>query len=445
MPLKKRALRGLIILAVGIALCVLFSGTIRTLTTPKVRYSSVKQGKFENVTELKGKIIFPEEEAITANVPEGLSLTVTKVLVSPGQKVKKGEKLATAVVTDLEKTLATLQQEYDSAQNTLEAWERKNNGIRLTRGETSWMEAYDASREAEKKEREARLSVMAALALTETESLPETLPENATEEAEKAWKAWQEAREEGTKARSGLEGLSRHAIPEDVWTLLQQKREAEQKRADAEAQMMTVMLLSRRMETITAPHAGYIVAVSVEKGGTVTGESELMSLTPEDVDPLIRADISDVKQNVKKGTAVTVNSESWGRVESKVVQTGLSDSGHPFVDVEINQDVIYALGQISAILKDEISLRLTSRSQEATCLIPASAVRGSGDGRYVYIGEQESSAFAGTRITVRKMSVTVLAESATTVSVAEDLSRSKILYMEDRAISEGDSVMLYEE
>ena len=126
MQMKKFALRGMIVLAVAVALCVLFSGTIRTLTTPKVRYASVKNGKFESVTELTGKVVFPEEEEITLEIPEGLSLTVTKVLATPGQQVKKGTKLLTAVVTDAEKTLATLQQEYDSAQNTLDTWDRKN-------------------------------------------------------------------------------------------------------------------------------------------------------------------------------------------------------------------------------------------------------------------------------------------------------------------------------
>ena len=96
-------------------------------------------------------------------------------------------------------------------------------------------------------------------------------------------------------------------------------------------------------------------------------------------------------------------------------------------------------------MKEDIKLRLTTRAEEATCLLPASAVRGSGNGRYVYVGEQESSAFAGSRIAVRKYDVTVLAESASTVSVAEDLSYSKVLYMEDRVISEGGTVMLYEE
>ena len=77
MRLKKFALRGMIILAAVVALCVLFSGTIRTLTTAKVRYAAVKNGKFENVVELTGSVAFPEEEEIILKIPEGLSLTVT--------------------------------------------------------------------------------------------------------------------------------------------------------------------------------------------------------------------------------------------------------------------------------------------------------------------------------------------------------------------------------
>ena len=44
MQFKKFALRGMIILAVVIALCVLFSGTLRTLATPKVSFAEKRTG-----------------------------------------------------------------------------------------------------------------------------------------------------------------------------------------------------------------------------------------------------------------------------------------------------------------------------------------------------------------------------------------------------------------
>ena len=442
MQFKRFALRGMIVLAVVIALCVLFSGTIRTLTTPKVRYAPVKQGKFENVTDLTGQVVFPEEEEIRLTVPEDASLTVTKVFVVQGQKVKKGEKLLTAAVTDQEKTLARLRQEYDAAQDTLDEWERKNSSLRLTPNEELWQKAYETAKQAEQDEREAR---MEALSLLETDEMPESLPEKAGKEVTEAWEAWETAADKATEARQTLLALDRYAIPENVWTLLKQKQEAEQKKADAEKQMMSLMLLARQASTVTAPHEGYISAVSVEKGGTISGESVPLKMTVEKQDPVIRVDISNIKQTVKKGTVISVNSDSWGRAETKVKSTGLSSSGHPYADAEINQEVIYALGSVDEMIKNEIKLRLSTKAQESTCLVPAAAVRGSGEGRYVYIGEQQTSAFAGTSIKVQKMAVTVLAESTSTVSIAEDLSRSKILYMEDRAIAEGGTVMLYEE
>ena len=123
----------------------------------------------------------------------------------------------------------------------------------------------------------------------------------------------------------------------------------------------------------------------------------------------------------------------------------MTSAGHPYIDAQITDDVIYSIGDVASIMKDDIKLRLTTRSKESTCLVPASAVRGGGDGRYVYIGQTEASALAGSRIVVEKLNVTVLSESASTVSIAEDLSWYKVLFMEDRVINEGDSVMLYEE
>ena len=48
-----------------------------------------------------------------------------------------------------------------------------------------------------------------------------------------------------------------------------------------------------------------------------------------------------------------------------------------------------------------------------------------------------------TVLKTEKLKVRVLAENDTTASVEEDLSNSRVAYMEDRAISEGSEVMAY--
>ncbi len=261
----------------------------------------------------------------------------------------------------------------------------------------------------------------------------------------KCYTSWEEAVKTRDEARKELQALDRYAIADDIWELLEKKKELERKIADSESQMMDIQMLIRKVEVITAPHDGYIASISVEKNGTVpSGNETILTITPADKDPVIRADTSEVKQTIQKGTSVRVETEYW-RPETRIINTGLDDAGHPYADAEITEDIIYALGQISTMMQNKVTLRMTTKAQQSTCLIPASAVRGDNDGRYVYVANQEESAFAGKKITVSKMPVKVLQETASTVSVDEDLSYYKIIYMEDRFISEGDTVMQYEE
>ena len=255
--------------------------------------------------------------------------------------------------------------------------------------------------------------------------------------------AWKTAEAEAAAAAAELESWDRYAIPEETWKTLQQKKEAEQKVTKLEEQILALQVLAKTAEKVTAPRAAYVTEVHVEKGTAVDGDTLILKMTAEGSAPVIRLDLSDVKQEVNPGTNISIESESWSRPMVKVVNTGLTPEGHPYADTEITSDVVYALGNVSAMMKTEIKAKLTLRSQEATCLLPASAVRGSGDSRYVYVGQTENSAFGGNRMTVKKMSVTVLAESGTTVSVTEDLSYAKVLYMEDRALTEGGAVMAY--
>ena len=443
MKMKKFALRGLLILAIVVALCMFFSGTVRTLTTPKVRFAQAKNGKFEQEIELKGKVVFPESEEIRVPVPEDLSLTITQVKAAAGDQVKAGAVLLKARVTDAEKTLETLKKDYDTAQKELRSLEKKNGEIRLTRNEEIWQEAWLEEEKARETERSAWVALRVSLLRENLEMQGENLPEGAGEESRNAYQAWQTAGEALKRAEDQLKAMERYAIPEETWTSLRQMEEYREKLQKTEEQMTAVQVLSQTAETIPAPHAGYVIEVKVEKGATADGDTVLARMTPDGVAPVIRLDLTGIKQSVNQGTTVIVDSDSWGGASTKVVSTGLDSEGHPYADAAITEDVRYALGSVSNMMKGDIKARLVTKSQEATCLVPAAAVRGSGDSRYVLVGETESSAFGGSRMIAKKMSVTVLAESGSTVSVAEDLTWQKVLYMEDRALTEGGPVMQY--
>ena len=80
--------------------------------------------------------------------------------------------------------------------------------------------------------------------------------------------------------------------------------------ADAEEKMTDLEILKKQAESITAPHAGYISQVSIEKGSSVDGDTVIMKMTPADNDPVIRAELGDMKLTVEKGTGLYVESGS---------------------------------------------------------------------------------------------------------------------------------------
>ena len=444
MKMKKFALRGMVILAVAVALCIFFSGTVRSLTTPKVRFAQVKMGRMEQETELKGQVVFPAEEEVKVSVPEGLSLTVTRVYVTAGDKVKKGDNLIASKVTDGEKTLEKLKKDAAATQRELRALELKTKDIRLTSGEKRWQEARLAESAAREAAQAAKVDLQAALRMAGLEMTGKnTLPEDAGEELKALFDAWILADGEAASAAEVLSEVDRYAIDEDTWNQMQQMKEKQETLASLEEQMTDIQVLSRTAAKVTAPRTAYVSKVNVEKGGNADGDTVLLTLTPKGSNPVIRVDLSEVKQEVKDGTAITLLSDGWSDPSSKVVNTGLTSEGRPYADVEITQDVVYAMGSVASMMKNEIKARLTTRSSESTCLLPASAVRGSGEDRYVYVGQTESSTFGGNQMKAVRQNVKVLAENGSTVSVAEDLTYQKVLYMEDRALTENGTVMEY--
>ena len=443
--MKKVAVRAMIALAAVVALSLFFSGTIRTLTTPKVRFLTPRQGKFEQVSELNGKVYFPDEEEITLDLAEGTTLTLNSLWVQPGDAVKKGDPLFSATIVDLTKTMMSLEEEYNNAKNTLRTQERKNGEIRLNRNEQAWLNAYYAAVEADAVQRDKRVDLLSRLEEEGLELSPDgSLPEKASETLLTAWDTYQAATKASEEAEKNLSALSRFAISESVWDDLTSREEQREKMQNAEEQMTQLTVLSRLASGYPAPHDGYISAISVDKGASLDASTVIMKITPAKSQPVLRADITDIKQTVAKGAAVEVVQDQWSTYSTKVASVGVTSENAKYANITITDDILQAYSSLRNLAKNDVKLRLTSRAQESTCLIPATAVRGSGNDRYVYVAVKQSSTFGGTQIIVQKSAVTVLAESDTIVSVAEDFSYSQIIYQEDRTLSEGDSVMAYE-
>ena len=92
--MKRKALKGLLIVLLVLILCYFFSGTIKTLTTAKVQLAAVQRGKLRDQITLTGYLAFSHTEGIAIdNPPSGISLTVTKIHVTIGSFVAAGDLL----------------------------------------------------------------------------------------------------------------------------------------------------------------------------------------------------------------------------------------------------------------------------------------------------------------------------------------------------------------
>ena len=77
-------------------------------------------------------------------------------------------------------------------------------------------------------------------------------------------------------------------------------------------------------------------------------------------------------------------------------------------------------------------------------LLPTGTIRGTRDNQYIYVAVESQNAFGQSTFIVEKQNVNVLDETTEMVIVSDLSDDYQVVYMEDRAISEGSEVMEYE-
>ncbi len=443
MNLKKFAIRGIVILAICVALCMFFSGTVRTITTPKVRLTVAKRGKLEERVELACKPAFPEVEEIGFDLDDDASLTIVKVNTREGYTVQEGDVLVEAKVANYDQLRKTAQESYDSASEALMNLENKSRGIRVNRRDQAYADAYFALRDARRAAVSLELSMEAQLSREGLERTETGYPEGASDALIDMIDAWREADAERAAAQTAMDAASRYTVPDDVWSYITEQREQNDKKEEAEDELRRLVALDDQAKAIVAPHAGYVATVEVKEGDVYDGSHPMLTITKEGALPTLRADTSELERTVSENMTATLNPDSYDAVETKVIATGTDDEGKKYADIEMTEQLIKARGSVYSMTQEDTTMTLIYRAREATSLLPTSAVRGSGDDRYVYVTEQNTAAFGGDTLKVHRMDVTVAGEYGGTTSIKEDISYYTIAYGEDRAISDGDAVMEY--
>lgn len=444
MKLKKIAARGLIAVAVLVALCMFFSGTIENITTPKVKLAKASWGKLVEMVGLDTTLAFPETEEQRLTLPAGQTLTVTRVNVRAGYPVKAGDVVIEAGVTGYEAAAAQAQDEYDAALDALMEIERKNEGITLRRSEQSYADSYAALREAAREAARRKTDMEVLLRAAKLEPVSEGYPAGADDGVKAAVDAWRAAEEKQAAAQEAFNRAARYGVDDAVWTYISERQSAQEKLDDCAEKQVQLEELNHSAAAIRAPHDGVIAEINLKAGDSYDGASALYKMTAEGTAPALRADLSDVEKPVEEGMTVTMEDDADG-VQAKITGMGYLETGARYADVAVTDEMIARAGSLYSMSVNPPRLTLQFKSRESSCLLPSAAVRGSGDSRYVYTVNESTTAFGKQKLSLSKLEVHVIAEAEGVTSIEEDLSYYKIAYMEDRALSEDSAVMEYVE
>lgn len=441
MNLKKFAIRGIVFLAVFVALCMFFSGTVRTITTPKVRLFVPKKGKLEERIKLSCKPAFPNTEPVSFALSDGITLNIVRVNSRAGYTVKAGEVIVEAKVADYDSKYKQYQSDYDTAAAQLLSIESKNRKTRITQRDQAYADAYYGVQSARHDMVDKEIEMDTQLSREKLERTQTGYPEGASDALKKAIDAWRGASEVLEKAQAEMDNASRYSIDETVWSYITERREQQEKLEEAEKGLRTLVALNDAAKAITAPHDGYLAEMKVNAGDSYDGSQELFSITPENVLPTLRADLSNVERTVTEGMNVSMENNSG--ITSKVVDIGTDTENKKYADIEMTREIINAVGSVYSIMENGTNMVLVYNARETTTLLDTNVVRGSSPEFFVYVAKRNEGAFAGDTYKLEERKLRVVAMTSEKVSVQDDLSAYVLAYGEDRAISSGDTVMEY--
>ncbi len=454
MKLKRFALKGLIILGVGVALCMFFARTVQTITTPKVRLLSPGKGRLEQEIKLTAEIDFPEKEEITIKEAAKSAVTVSKVYVKPGHYVKKGDVIFTSAMPSYDEDLKKLQDDYNAKAKELSELDVTNRKLsRESRQNELYTEMLNAQDELSSRKYEARKAAAknGATLLNDMTgwkkqlALVKDVPQEVTDAVNKALAA-KTTYEEAQAAFFAVYEDKKLRVNNDTFEYINKRNGLIKDMDSLSDDMLALDTRLNDLGTVRAPRDGWIVSVDVNAGDSYDGSKPAYVMSAKDAMPSLRAPLTGIERTFAVGTRVTVGDDDNGTERTKVSATATDSTGTKYLVIELPESMTEpgntAVRQ--AIANGGVQATITYRAKESMTLLPAAAVRSDGNSSYVFLVQQSGGGFLSSNgMKVVKTSVTVADKNDKQVAVQEDFSYQQLAYQEDRALSDGMAVMEY--
>ena len=455
MKLKRFALRGLIVLFVAVALCMFFSRTVQTITTPKVQLVQSTSGRFEDKMTFRAQVYFAETEEFTVEEAKDMNITVDKLYVRAGNYVKKGDIIFTAKTPSYEEEIKKVREDYDAKNKELLELDVQNRKLsKESYQNTMYQQLLDAQDTLSEATYEARYAAAKeSVVLTGDVStwqsqlaLSGEVSDDLKAAVNKARTA-QAAYEEARAAYFAVLDNKKLKVSDDVFQYITKRNGLMEEIEDLNQKMVTLTVLETSLKAVVAPRDGYIIELKVAEGDTYDGTKVAYVMNKEDCVPVLRAPLdSNSTRTIADGTRAEISSDNYGSERTILEKTTIASDGTKYLQMPMPETYLSSDSTaIRRFMQDGgVDVKITYRAKSATTLLAPSCVRSDGESYYVYVVEYSGGGFLSENtMKVKKTSVTVIERSDSTVSIQEDLSYRSIADREDRALEDVATVMEY--
>ncbi len=422
--MKKIAIRGLIILAVVVGVCLFFGRTVQTVTTAKARFTYPERGRMVTNSTMDSKVFYPEEREVIVTLTQKYPVVINAVYFGVGNRVAKGDVIFDARITEAEKKKTDLSDELVKITAELLDLDAKNAKFPTT---TQKNDAYNKLLETNN-------------ALIKAKTAENTRARLEGEDANP--KAWEAQQKEFDRANNTYKQLNRYgsSTNDEGFEYVKKRDELIKQMDNKEKEIADLDFAITQLSEIKAEEDGVITALDIKAGEDYNGAKALYKYSPAEKPPVLRAFVQELDELPNDGSKAKVKSD-WGSYSVGLVGTGKNKEGQRYADFELTQEVIDANSGLKAMMAlEKIQLSLTKRATQASTLIPASALRQNGDETFVYVAQWTDGGIMSSYYVCKKQTVNVLGKNDDQVSVSDDIS-TQVIDREDRAISEKARVM----
>lgn len=450
---KNKVLKALLVLAVVIAVCMYFSRTIQTITTPKVKLVQAATGRIEQKLAVTAKPYFPVKTEITLNKAKDYPITVDKVYVKVGLYVEEGDTLFTATINDYAAKEKELSDSYNKkAQELIDLDITNRKSSKQSKQNDLYnlmIQKQDALSAAESDARLAAARESLDLSFDQSTWLAKAEAAKASNEVIALINSAVTAKEAFDLARNDFYKSYENKqikVTEAVFKYINDRNAKVKEMRKVSDDMVALQDAKQSLGLVTAASAGYIVEIDLKAGDAYSGVKSAYTIAKKEDTPILRADITDLKKEVSKGARVEVQGE-YSTYKTKVSAVVNDTDGQEYAEMELTEEILRSAGGMSKLMQDDgLEAKLVFRAKKNATIIPASALRTEGDSEYIFVAENTYGGFLSSgSIKAKKTTVTVIDRSDTEVSVAEDLSYSNIIDKADRTVEDGKPVMEYVE